>query len=102
MKRFFTDLHLPGIYLSTWARRYQIVLRADLKYKTKVEVSRPFLLIMAWTKDLSIDYYYCPYSTESRSYLLIGIVRASDVKDCLAIEVVYRQLILDNNMSDPC
>ena len=51
---FFYDLNM-----STWAGRYQNFPRADIKYKAKVEVSRPFLL-MPWTIDLSID--YCPYS----------------------------------------
>ena len=40
VKRFLNDLHL-----GTWARRHQNVLRAGLKYKAKVEVSRPFVLL---------------------------------------------------------
>ena len=50
----FNDLHL-----NAWDGRYQSVLRADIKYKVKVEVPRPFLC-MPWIKDLSID--YCPYN----------------------------------------
>ena len=47
----------------TWARRYENFLRADIKFKAKVEVSRRFML-MPWTIDLSIG--YCPYSRVTR------------------------------------
>ena len=63
------------LHMSTWARRYRYLLRADIKYKAKAEVSHPFLLNnMPWAIDHSIA--IAP-TAESRNSLIIEIVRAS-------------------------
>ena len=72
-------IHIWTLGLSGIETSYVQTHKACLKY-----FSRPFLL-MPWTMDLSIDYR--SYS-RSWSCLVIGIVRESDVRDCLVVENV--------------